>query len=445
MSILILSTLYTLPKMTYQDTLSFLFSQLPMYQKVGGIAFKDDLHNIKILDRLLRHPHQAYPTIHIAGTNGKGSTAHMIAAILQAAGLKVGLYTSPHYNDFRERIKVNGGYIKEDFIIEFVEETKKSYAEVQPSFFEITVAMAFSYFKAEKVDLAVIETGLGGEKDSTNIITPILSVITNIGWDHQAILGNTLPEIAAQKAGIVKPEVPVVIGESHPETKIVFKQKAEDTQSQILFADQQLSAQKSEVEPDKTIYQVFKEDALWLADLRVDLSGDYQKFNLQTALQAIEVLNEQQLLLTLIDQKAIRKGLKEIKTLTQMKGRWDIIQDNPTIILDSAHNESAIRLVMDQLEQLSYKQLHIVLGMVRDKGQKKILQLFPAEAIYYFAKPNVPRGMDASNLAKLASSLGLTGAIYESVQMALEAAKQQAEKVDLIYVGGSTFVVAEAL
>lgn len=431
--------------MTYQQALSYLFQQLPMFQKVGGIALKPELYNISLLDERLDHPHQAYPTIHIAGTNGKGSTAHMIAAILQASGLKVGLLTSPHYMDFRERIKVNGQMVREDFVIDFVTQSKTWVKDIQPSFFELTVAMAFQYFKVEKVDVAVIETGLGGEKDSTNIITPILSIITNIGWDHQAYLGDTLPKIASQKAGIIKPDIPVVIGETQRETLPVFEQKALQENAIIYRADQVYKAEKLSFDGQFTYFEVFKNDKRWLDSLSMDLHGNYQKKNLQTALQALAVIQSTQLLKINIDQSNIIYGLGNILPLTKMQGRWTILQKNPLTITDSAHNLPGLEYVIEQLSSLPHNQLHIILGMVAGKDHKAMLALFPKAATYYFSQPTVPRKLAAEKLNQIAQEIGLAGEVYPSVKAALNMAIERAQPDDVIYIGGSTFVVAEVL
>ena len=430
--------------MNYQETLNFLYKQLPIYQRVGKVAFKKDLTNIIAFCDYLQEPHLNFKTIHIAGTNGKGSTTHMLGATLQAKGLKVGLYTSPHYKDFRERIKINGIYIPEQNVVEFVANHKSFIEKVKPSYFEMTVAMAFEYFSNEEVDVAIIETGLGGRLDSTNIITPLLSVITNISFDHMNMLGNTIPLIAFEKAGIIKKDIPVVIGESQELSKPVFIKKAQSENASIIFADQQLSAQEIESNFRQSIYHIYNgKQELIFNDLKLGLFGNYQSKNLITALTAVQTLNETYQ--WNIEDNHIRKGLEDVKSLTNIIGRWEIISGSPLTLADSAHNESGIKAAMKQLISLDFNELHIVMGVVNDKDLPKILSLFPKSAKYYFAKPNIVRGLNAEVLKEQASSVGLNGETYNSVSIALEKAQKNAKTNDLIFIGGSTFTVAEVV
>jgi dihydrofolate synthase/folylpolyglutamate synthase len=426
---------------TYGATLDYLFHQLPMFQRVGPKAFKKDLTNIIALCRALGDPQEQFTSIHIAGTNGKGSTTHMMGAILQAAGLRVGLYTSPHYRDFRERIKINGTFISEQEVIDFVDNHRALFEQIKPSFFEITVAMAFDYFAKQNVDIAVIETGLGGRLDSTNIITPILSVITNIGFDHMNFLGDTLPLIAGEKAGIIKPAVPVVIGQTHPETQPVFEQKAQEQKAPIIFADQYYRAQLTGTSITHSHYRVLRQGNIVFEDLAVNSMGSYQRFNLCTTLQSIAWLPDP----FQVSDSAIRSGLQNLQSLTTFLGRWQILQEKPLTITDSAHNKEGLEVAMAQLASVPKSALHVVLGMVHDKDRSELMALFPKEATYYFARPDIPRGLDAGQLQAEARAAGLDGQVYPSVRTALQAATQAARPDDCIYVGGSTFVVAEVV
>ena len=425
----------------YQQTLDFLFSQLPMFQRIGPAAFKKDLSNIRALCAALGQPQERFPSIHVAGTNGKGSTTHMLGAALQAAGYKVGLYTSPHYRDFRERIKVNGRYVSRRYVIDFVRQYQHLFNEVQPSFFEITVAMAFDYFAREGVDVAVIEVGLGGRLDSTNIIRPMLSVVTNISFDHMDFLGDTLPLIAAEKAGIIKEGAPVVIGETHPETAPVFLETARAKGAPIIFADQHYRAERRSVSVQFSTYNIFREDRLYLEGLQLNAHGPYQGLNLQTVLQALEWLPSD----WEVTPPVLREGLSNLRRLTRLLGRWQVLKENPTILCDSAHNEAGMELAMAELAQMSFNKLHIVMGTVSDKNPEKLLRHMPVDAAYYFARPAIPRGMDAQQLREQAKEMGLMGRAYTSVRNALKAARRQAGPDDLIYVGGSIFVVAEVV
>lgn len=426
----------------YKQTLDYLYKQLPMFQRVGPVAFKKDLTNILALAELLGQPQQQFPAIHIAGTNGKGSVAHMLSAILQAQGYKTGLYTSPHYHDFRERIKINGQLVEKAYIIDFVNQYKEAFSSLKPSYFEINVAMAFDYFAKQKVDIAVIETGLGGRLDSTNILQPLLSIITNISYDHTNFLGNTLAAIAGEKAGIIKNDIPVIIGETQQETQSVFIQKAAETGSTIYFADQHFSAKLLSNTLEHSYFDIIKDSRLKYAGLKANLMGNYQAKNLVTVLQSIDQLKALGLP---IEEEALRNGLAELKKTANFIGRWQILGRKPLIIADSAHNEAGLQLVVNQLKELNFKHLHFVYGTVNDKDLSKVLPLLPSNATYYFAKANIPRGMDAKNLQKTAQSFGLKGRAYISVKNALQAAKKKAGPNDLLFIGGSIFVVGEII
>ena len=402
--------------MTYQETLNWMFAQLPMYQRQGKTAFKKDLTNIIALSNELKNPEKKLKTIHVGGTNGKGSTSHMIASILQEAGYKVGLYTSPHLKNFTERIRINGKEIPKDNVIEFITYNKAFLEEKGLSFFEMTVGMAFNYFAKEQVDIAVIEVGLGGRLDSTNIINPEVSVITNIGLDHTEFLGETLPEIAFEKAGIIKSKVPVVIGERQKEVEKVFIAKALECGSNLLFASDLIKEYKT------------------------DLLGDYQLKNSKTAVLAIKQLKKFK-----VSEENIQSGLLNVVKSTNLKGRWQVLQESPKVICDTAHNKEGLTYTLNQLKKESFKNLHIVLGMVSDKNLEEILPMFPKNATYYFCKPNIPRGLSESVLKEKANVLGINGESFGSVNQAFEASVAVATKNDGIYIGGSTFVVAEIL
>ncbi|MAW96444.1 MULTISPECIES: folylpolyglutamate synthase/dihydrofolate synthase family protein [unclassified Leeuwenhoekiella] len=405
--------------MTYDQTVQWMFNRLPMYQRQGASAFRKDLSNTILLDEHLGNPHTVFKTIHVAGTNGKGSTSHMLASVLQEAGYKVGLYTSPHLKDFRERIRINGEMCTQDYVVSFIDEHKTFLEQHQLSFFELTVGMAFQYFKNERVDVAVIEVGMGGRLDSTNIITPILSIITNIGMDHTAFLGNTLAEIAGEKAGVIKPHIPIVIGERQEETTAVFEEKAAREQAPLFFASDEA-----------------------FPGLESELKGRYQTHNIKTVQKAVEVLR---LFSDLeIGEQHLINGLARVVTNTGLTGRWQILQDSgPRIICDTGHNKEGLLQVFAQLTQEKFEQLHIVLGVVSDKDLESVLPLFPVQAYYYFSKPDVPRGLDAGILQDQAAQFGLNGKKYKTISEALEAAKRSATVEDLIFIGGSTFVVAE--
>lgn len=405
---------------------------------------KKDLTNTKALCTHLGEPQTKFPSIHIAGTNGKGSTAHILCAIFQVAGLKTGLYTSPHYRDFRERIKINGKLVSKQFVNDFVENHGAFFEKLHPSFFEITVAMAFEYFAKEKVELAIVETGLGGRLDSTNVITPLISVITNIGYDHQQFLGDTLESIAGEKAGIIKPGIPVVIGEEQPQCREVFNKVAKEKASPVYFADRVYKAELQSRSQTHDMYLIKKNGEVFLENLSVNVKGAFQQKNLQTVFQTIEVFNALNTAIK-IEESHIREALHNLKTLTNFQGRWQQIGDKPTIICDSAHNEDGLKIAMQELQYYPHDQLHVVLGMVNDKTIDKMLNLLPKKAIYYFAKADIPRGLDANILKEKADEFSLNGQTYVSVETALSAAKKAASANDLIYVGGSTFVVAEVI
>lgn len=429
----------------YKDTLDYLFSQLPMFQRTGPAAYKNTLDNTLKLDELYGHPHRKYRTIHVAGTNGKGSVSHMLAAILQTAGYKTGLYTSPHLKDFRERIRINGDMIPESVVVEWVANfaANNKMWKIQPSFFELTVAMAFDYFATEKVDVAVMEVGLGGRLDSTNIITPDVSIITNIGFDHVNLLGDTLEKIAAEKAGIIKANVPVVIGTTQTKIKTVFEQKAKEKGAPVYFADQQYEVLYSMMTVDgKQQLHVEDREKNFSQDLQLDLLGQYQHKNIPTVLKAVEELRKKGYQLS---DENLRNGLADVIATTGLLGRWQVLGNNPLIVCDTGHNEDGIRAIVAQLENTAYKRLHVVLGTVADKDPGKVLALLPKKANYYFVKAEIARAMDAEELAKHAAEYGLQGEVYPSVKEAYEKAKSEADKNDMVFVGGSTFVVAEVL
>ncbi len=428
--------------MTYQQTIDYLYQHLPMFSRIGAAAYKKDLHNTIELCNAIDNPQNKFKSVHIAGTNGKGSTSHMLAAILQQAGYKTGLYTSPHLKDFRERIKVNGEMIAEEFVIEFTERTKALSEAIQPSFFELTVAMAFDYFAQQKVDVAVIETGLGGRLDSTNIITPLLSIITNIGYDHMNILGNTLEEIAAEKAGIIKPGVPVVIGEYLPQTKNIFIHKANECNSKIYFAPDKFEV--TDIISTTTALNCTVKDTEHniTENFTLDLNGLYQIKNLCTVLYAEGILTQ---LGFTIKNEAEKFALANTKKLTGLHGRWDVIAQNPTIVLDVAHNEDGMKQLNNQLSITNEKNVknHFVIGMVKDKEVSKVLSLLPSDADYYFTNAHIPRALPAAELQSKAAEFNLKGDCFDDVNKAIAAAKQKATATDLIIVCGSVFLIGE--
>lgn len=408
--------------MDYQNTLAYLYNSVPMFQRVGSSAYKEGLENTKILDEHFGHPHHEFRTIHVAGTNGKGSCSHTLAAILQEAGYRVGLYTSPHLVDFRERIRINGQTIPEEYVVGFVEKERSFFEPLHPSFFELTTAMAFRYFADEKVDVAVIEVGLGGRLDCTNIIRPDLCIITNISFDHTQFLGNTLAKIAGEKAGIIKGGIPVVIGETTPETKPVFLNKAEEADAPIFFAE----------ENDRKDYP----------GVEFELKGLYQKKNARTILTALPLLKEAGYR---IDGQSVHNGFAHVCELTGLTGRWQKLQDAPTLICDTGHNVGGITYIVEQLRQQTYRQLHIIIGMVNDKDISGVLALLPKEATYYFTKASVQRALPENELHRLATAAGLQGSCYPDVPAAVRAAQEKSLPEDLIFVGGSSFIVADLL
>lgn len=427
--------------MNYPQTLDYLLSKLPMYSRIGVAAYREDLDNTLLLMEALGHPECLFKSVHIAGTNGKGSTSHMLAAIFQEAGYKTGLYTSPHLKDFRERIRIDGKMIDEQAVSDFVDRIHPISEAIDPSFFEMTVAMAFDYFALNTVDIAIVEVGLGGRLDSTNVIRPELSVITNISFDHTNLLGNTLPAIAGEKAGIIKQGVPVVIGRHQPETAAVFDQKSGHEHAPLSYADQRryvtdwkYGRHTLDIEIATTPVAA---DVEWYT---LDLSGIYQAENLLTVLEAVHVLRGRGWKL---EQVAVRRALRQVKRLTGLHGRWEIIQENPDVVLDVAHNEDGIRQLLRQIELTDHEELHLVLGMVRDKAIDNILALLPRQANYYFTRSAIPRALPEAELAAQATAAGLKGHSYPTVPEALEAAKSRARAKDLIVVCGSIFIVAE--
>ncbi|UOE47303.1 bifunctional folylpolyglutamate synthase/dihydrofolate synthase [Mucilaginibacter sp. SMC90] len=437
--------------MNYNETIQYLYTQLPMFTRDGASAFKKDLTNTLELCRRLDNPQHKFKSVHTGGTNGKGSTSHMLAAILQTAGYKTGLYTSPHLKDFRERIRINGQMISEQTVIDFVEDHKTDFEEIAPSFFEMTVALAFDVFAKEKVDIAIIEVGLGGRLDSTNVITPLLSVITNIGWDHMNMLGNTLPLIAGEKAGIIKPGVPVIIGEKQDEVAKVFIDKASETHSKIWFASEEWIVEKVKGERQKVkggadelleIHIQNKGFEFKTYDLALDLPGTYQLKNVKTVLSAVDELQKQDFI---ISDDHIQTALKQVKILTGLHGRWETLSHDPLTICDTGHNPDGIEEVMKNIAAVKYNHLHMVIGMVNDKDTGKVLPMFPKDATYYFCKPDIPRGLDAEIMKTQAEAHGLICEAFPSVKEALLSAQKNAGSNDLVFVGGSTFVVAEVV
>lgn len=426
--------------MNYQQTVHFLFSRLPLYSRIGAAAYKADLDNTIKLCASLDDPHTKFKSVHVAGTNGKGSVSHMLAAIFQTAGYKTGLYTSPHLKDFRERIRVNGEMISEEFVVDFTKKITPLIDELEPSFFEITVAMAFDYFVQEKCDIAIIETGLGGRLDSTNIVTPELSVITNIGWDHMNILGDSLEKIAAEKAGIIKQEIPVVIGEVLKETQPIFEKIAAEKNAPLSIASHRRQTLGWKWEKHELVVEIAEDHKTDHKVYRLDLPGLYQTKNILTVLEACYQLHQKGWKL---NDTIIHKALQQTKKLTGLHGRWDIIHEHPLVVLDVGHNEDGIQQVLKQVELTDHHHLHIILGMVNDKEIDKVLQLLPDTAAYYFTKANIPRALNADSLKQRAADKGLKGETYSNVNVALKAAKDKAAKNDLIIVCGSVFLVAE--
>lgn len=432
---------YLFQPMNYTETLDYMFRLLPMYHRIGAAAYKADLNNTLALCKHLGNPETKFKSIHIAGTNGKGSSSHMTAAILQTAGYKTGLYTSPHLKDFRERIKINGQEIPENFVIDFIANNKEFIETIQPSFFELTVGMAFLYFADSNIDIAVVEVGLGGRLDSTNVILPEACLITSISYDHQNLLGDTLPQIASEKAGIIKPNTPVTISQTQFDVAQVFVEKADQCQAPITFADKNYWLD-FHVASDNGMFDIYRNEELFLRNILCELKGDYQPKNIRGVLQLIESIPQYQ-----IEKTHIKTGLASVCQLTGFKGRWQVLQQNPFMVCDIGHNEDGIKQVVKQIAKQmtakNHEKLHIVFGAVNDKSIDKMLSQLPKNAIYYFCTPNIPRGLAAKELQNQAQNYDLQGNIYDSVSLAIATAKQQASTKDMIFIGGSTFVVAE--
>lgn len=427
--------------MTYDETIDYLYSRLPTFHRDGEKALKAGLNNTILLCEALGNPHLKFKSVHIAGTNGKGSTSHFLSAILQTAGYKTGLYTSPHLKSYTERFKINGQPIAESAIVDFVALNKALIEEVNPSFFEISVALAFEYFARNKVDIAIIEVGLGGRFDSTNIITPILSLVTNISFDHTSLLGNTLPEIAFEKAGIIKKDVPVVISETHPDTKKAFIDKAKIENSEIYFADQIYRVISSSIlKSGRREATIFEGNNDLFDSIELDLVGKYQIKNIIGVLEACKHLNE---LGFRVSDENIKVAIKDVCKLTNFKGRWQVLGINPLVVADVAHNEGGLKLILDQINETPHQQIHFVLGFVKDKDIATILQLFPKDAKYYFCEFDSPRKLSVNDLFLKAKANGLIGQKFSSPDEALLVAKRNASKEDLIYIGGSTFVLSD--
>jgi len=429
--------------MTYKQTLDFLYSQLPAYHRIGKAAYKNNLDNSLALDNYFNHPHHNYLTIHVAGTNGKGSVSHMIASVLQEAGYRTGLYTSPHLKDFRERIKVNGEMIAENKVIAFVEDHQDIINSLKPSFFELTVALAFDHFAKSKVDIAVIEVGLGGRLDSTNIIQPVLSVITNIGHDHMDLLGDTIEKVASEKAGIIKKNIPVLISKSQPETKPVFIMRAAESHSVITFADEKYLCQLEENTKPTGARKYLLRDCLTEQSLEGEtvLGGDYQAENIQAVFTAFETLKK----VLMYSEKNITDGIRNVVVNTSLKGRWQILKPEPLTICDTGHNKEGLEYVLKQIKRMTKTRLHIIIGFVNDKDLNSVLPLFPKDAIYYFTRASISRALNEEILRTEALKQGLTGECFSDVKSALAAAEKNAGPSDMIFIGGSTFIIAEVI
>lgn len=429
----------------YNKALKYIFGQLPMFHRIGAAAYKNNLDNTLALSKLTGQPELRFPSIHIAGTNGKGSVANMLASVLQEAGFKTGLFTSPHLKDFRERMRINGEMIPKKDIGAFIEKYQSDFEAIQPSFFELTFAMAMQYFADAGVDIAVVETGMGGRLDSTNIVRPVLSIITNISYDHMQYLGDTLPLIATEKAGIIKSGVPVVIGKWLPATNPVFEKTAAEKNAKLVFADQIYKATDFNFicsKPFGSFCQMRRRGVLAFKDLYCPLSGEYQQENLQTVFAAVDMLKNQGYD---ISETVLREGLAQVLTNTGFKGRWQVLKIRPLVICDTAHNVAGLEMVVKQMQALKHDHIHFVLGMVGDKDIRNIMKVLPENATYYYCKPNIPRGCEAYRLAMHARRRGLKGNIYPSVKDAYKAALLAASKNDMVYIGGSTFVVAEVV
>lgn len=427
--------------MDYKETLEFLFTQLPMYQREGKAAYKANLDNTLALDEYFDHPHKKFKTVHVAGTNGKGSVSHMLASILQEAGLKVGLYTSPHLIDFRERIKINGNEITENDVVDFVDNHKDIIAKLKPSFFEMTVAMAFDYFARQEVDVAVIEVGMGGRLDSTNIITPLVSVITNIGLDHMQFLGNTISDIAMEKAGIIKNGIPVIIGEYTDETYSVFKQVAKEKEAFICFSQKRFIVRPLDKNDRYHNFTVRNEQSGTTFNVALDLLGEYQKRNLPAVFGSLQILVP----FFNIPKEAIINGLSKVTSNTGLKGRWQIIKDKPKVICDTGHNGAGLKAIVAQLKKENCKRLFVIFGTVNDKDIHSLLELLPKSAYYYFSQACIPRAMKAEVLAEIGFKMSFKGEVCINVTQAYNRALEDANEDDLVFVGGSTFVVADLL
>jgi dihydrofolate synthase/folylpolyglutamate synthase len=428
--------------MNYKQTQEYLFEKLPMFHRSGPLAYKANLDNTKKICALLGNPETKFKSIHVAGTNGKGSSSHMLAAVLQAAGYKVGLFTSPHLLDFRERIKINGIQIKKSLVTNFIKRNLQAIEKIQPSFFEMTVGLAFEYFASEKVDVAVIETGLGGRLDSTNVLHPEVALITNIGLDHTDLLGDTVEKIAFEKAGIIKPGVPVVISEEQEATAAVFSKKALDEGAPLIFASRHFKANRMAGGHNSLCCTISFDKKSYFESLGLDLTGIYQLKNIAGVLQVLEILKEKGYK---IDKELIKKGLGAVKKRTGIKGRWHILRKSPLTICDTGHNTDGIRQVTEQLKSIPYEDLHFILGVVKDKDCAAVLALLPKNAHYYFCKADIPRALDENILMQQATQFQLKGKAYSSVKNALKAAQDKAGAKDLIFIGGSTFVVAEII
>ncbi len=428
--------------MTYQETLDYMYSKLPMFHRIGPAALKPDLTNTLALCKALGNPETKFKSIHIAGTNGKGSVSHLLASVLQEAGYKTGLYTSPHLLDFRERIKINGEMIDQKTVTAFIKKNQKVIDKLQPSFFEVTVAMAFDYFAQNEIDIAIIETGLGGRLDSTNVIKPVLSVITNISYDHQNLLGETLAEIATEKAGIIKQRVPVVIGKQDPETDPVFSKKAKETNSTLFHADANITYKNPHLDNGMLKAEYMNKRSGSVYHVLSPLSGQYQLENITTVLQSIEILNDKEFK---ISKENIKNGLKNVKENTGLRGRWEIIGTSPLIICDVAHNEAGLEAVFEQANELTRGKMRVVYGMVKDKDIDKAIDMLPKKAHYYFSAPALPRALAVKDLNKVATKAGLNGKPFNSVKEAYQKAVEEAAPNDIVLVLGSVFVVAEVL
>ncbi len=426
--------------MNYPETIDFLFTRLPVFSRIGAAAYKADLTNIEALVDILEHPEKKFKSIHIAGTNGKGSTSHMLAAILQKAGYKTGLYTSPHLHDFRERIRIDGHMIPEKVVVDFTEKIQPSIDLIEPSFFEITVAMAFDWFADSQIDIAVVEVGLGGRLDSTNILTPEISVITNISFDHMDLLGNTLEKIAFEKAGIIKTAVPVVIGEKQKETEQLFQQIANEKNAPVYFASEKRFVGEWRTENHQLNLQLTENHNNNKRNFSLDLSGLYQLKNIVTVAEVIALLNQKGYN---ISDASMQQALKQVKTLTGLHGRWEILHEHPLVVLDVGHNEEGMKAIKMQIENTTYEELHIIIGLVKDKQIEKILASLPAHAHYYFTRAQIPRALPENELMDYAEKMGLNGRHFLNVRQALDAAALQANPGDMILICGSVFLAGE--